>query len=361
MKRRPAVKQVTTSTVQACLGLDLGDEKSHYCLVGCEGEVELRGVVPTERGALAALVRELPPARVVIEASSHSHWVGSLIHSLGAEVYVANPRRLPLITRSSRKNDRNDAEQLARIGRLDVGLLSPVRMRSDECMRERARLRSRALLVRTRARLINSMRSTLKVFGVKPPRCATEYAAQHFPAVITAELHSIIDPLVGTLRVLDEQIKRYDREIALQAKQHFPATAALQQVHGVGPQVSLCYVTALVDPRRFKNARTVGAFVGLTPRSHQSGQRDPRLGVSKEGDPALRSLLVTAATHILRKSSPDSDLKRYGRRIAASGTPRDKNRARIAVARKLAVLLHRLWLTGEVYEPLRNAKATPAT
>jgi transposase len=361
MKRRPAVKKVTTSTVQACLGLDLGDEKSHFCLVGCEGEVELRGVVPTERDALAALVRGLPPARVVIEASTHSHWVASLIHSLGAEVYVANPRRLPLITRSSRKNDRNDAEQLARIGRLDVELLSPVRPRSDECMRERARLRSRALLVHSRVRVINSIRSLLKVFGVKPPRCATEQAAKRMAAVVPQELQSIIEPLVLTVQTLDEQIKRFDREIALQAKQHFPATGALQQVHGVGPQVSLSYVTTLVDPRRFKNARTVGAFVGLAPRIRQSGQCDPRLGISKEGDHALRRLLVTAATHILRKSAPDSDLKRYGRRIAASGTPRDKNRARIAVARKLAVLLHRLWLTGEVYQPLRNAKATAAT
>lgn len=354
------MKKASTSTVQACLGLDLGDETSHYCLVGCEGEVELRGVVPTEREALAALLRGLPPARVVIEASPHSHWVAALIRSLRTEVYVANPRRLPLITRSSRKNDRNDAEQLARIGRLDVELLSPVQLRTDECMRERARLRSRSLLVRTRVRVINSIRSTLKVFGIKPPRCAAEYASKRFPAVIPAELQSIIDPLVLTLQALDEQIKRFDREVELQAKQHFPATSALRQVHGVGPQVSLSFVTALVDPRRFKNARTVGAFVGLTPRSHQSGQSDPRLGVSKEGDPALRSLLVTAATTILRKSSPDSDLKRYGRRIAASGTPRDKNRARIAVARKLAVLLHRLWLTGEVYEPLRNAKATAA-
>ena len=355
------MKKVITSTVQACLGLDLGDEKSHYCLVGCEGEVELRGVVPTERGALAGLVGGLPAARVVIEASTHSHWVASLMRSLRAEVYVANPRRLPLITRSSRKNDRNDAEQLARIGRLDVELLSPVQLRNDECMRERARLRSRSLLVRTRVRVINSIRSTLKVFGLKVPRCAAQYASQRFPAAIPPDLQSIIDPLVLTLQTLDEQIQRFDREVALQAKQHFPATSALQQVHGVGPQVSLSFVTTLVDPRRFKNARSVGAFVGLTPRSHQSGQRDPRLGVSKEGDPALRSLLVTAATHILRKSSPDSDLKRYGRRIAASGTPRDKNRARIAVARKLAVLLHRLWLTGEVYEPLRNAKVAAAS
>ncbi len=229
------MKKATTSTVQACLGLDLGDESSHFCLVGCEGEVELRGVVPTEREALTALVRGLPPARIVIEASTHSHWVAALIHSLGVEVFVANPRRLPLITRSSRKNDRNDAEQLARIGRLDVQLLSPVRPRSDECMRERARLGSRSLLVRTRVRMINKIRSTLKVFGVKPPRCATEQAAKRLAAVIPQELQSILDPLVQSLLTLDQQIKRFDREIALQAKDHFPATGLLQQVHGVGP------------------------------------------------------------------------------------------------------------------------------
>lgn len=350
------MKEVTTSTTQGCLGLDLGDQLTHYCLVGSAGDIELRGTVPTEREALTTLVRSLPDARVVIEASTHSHWVASLIRSLRAEVYVANPRRIPLITRSSRKTDRNDAEQLARIGRLDVQFLSPVHLRGEACMRERARLRSRSLLVRSRVRVVNSIRSTLKVFGIRPPSCAVECAAKRLPAAGPQELRSIIEPLVMVLQALDAQIAHFDREIADQASKHFPATGALRQVHGVGPQVSLAFVTTLVDPCRFKNPRAIGALVGLTPKSHQSGRRDPRLGISKEGDGMLRSLLVTAATHILRRSAPDTDLKRYGRRIAASGTPRDKNRARIAVARKLAVLLHRLWLTGEVYEPLRNAR-----
>lgn len=351
------MKKTSNSTAPACIGFDLGDENSHYCLISAEGEVELRGKVPTERTALSELIMRLPPARMVLEASTQSHWVAALMRSLDREVYVANPRRIPLLTQSSRKTDRNDAEILARIGRLDVQLLSPVHERSEICMRLRASLRARSLLVRSRVRVVNSIRSTLKVFGHKPLSCAPEYVAARILPTVPSDLRPTLEPLFATLQTLNEQIKGFDEHLVASCDQHFPETGVLRQVRGVGPLVALAFITAIGDPRRFKDSRCVGSYLGLTPKSHQSGSSDPRLRISKEGDGTVRSLLVTAATHIMRRSAPDSDLKQFAKRIAASGTPRDKGRARIAVARKLAVLLHRLWLTGEVYEPFRAERA----
>lgn len=354
------MKQGTTQFAQACIGFDLGDDLANYCLIGAEGEVEMRGTVPMERNSLTDLLQALPKGRVVLEASTQSHWVSAVMRSIRDEVYVANPRRLPLLTQSSRKTDRNDAELLARIGRLDVSLLSPVHQRTEACMHARAHLRTRSLLVRMRVRLANSVRSTLKVFGHKPVTCAVECVASRHRPIVPEELISILEPLFASLEAFNQQIKQLDRALEAEAR-HFPESIPLRQIHGVGPLVSLAFVTAIGNPRRFKDSRCIGAYLGLTPKSRQSGAADPRLPISKEGDGTVRSLLVTAATHILRKSAPDTDLKRYGKRIAAGGTPRDKGRARVAVARKLAVLLHRLWLTGEVYEPLRAANTTKRT
>ena len=158
------------------------------------------------------------------------------------------------------------------------------------------------------------------------------------------------------LEAISEQIRHYDAEIKRVGQRQIPAIELFRQVYGVGPLVGLAFAAVIENPRRFSRSRDVGPYIGLTPRIYQSGESNPRLRISKQGDSTLRSLLVTAATHILRRSAPDSDLKRYGRRIAKSGTPRDRARAHIAVARKLAVVLHRIWLTGEVYQPLYRSE-----
>lgn len=209
-------------------------------------------------------------------------------------------------------------------------------------------------------RLVNTIRATLKVFGHKPVRCAAESVAHRMASHIPAELHPILNPLLTTLQTVNKQIQVYDEQLRVQGEGQFPEVRALQQIHGVGPLLSLAFVTAIGDLRRFKDPRSVGAYLGPTPKSRQSGGSDPSLRISKEGDGMVRGLLVTAATHILRGSAPDTDLKRFGKRLAASGTPRDKARARIAVALKLAILLRRLWLTGEVYDPLHATQQVHA-
>ena len=143
-----------------------------------------------------------------------------------------------------------------------------------------------------------------------------------------------------------------DRRVEQMSSEQHPETAILRQVQVVGPNLALAYVATLEDPERFASSRTVGNYVGLAPGQYASGAKTPQLRISKRGDRLLRRLLVNSASYILGPFGQDSDLRRYGERIAWGGSQRDRARARIAVARKLACVLHHLWRTGSVWEPL---------
>jgi len=154
---------------------------------------------------------------------------------------------------------------------------------------------------------------------------------------------------------MSETIRGYDEQIE-EIEKRYPRTKLLKQVYGVGQLIGLTYVLTLEDPGRFSHSRDVGPYLGLTRKMRESGDSEPELGISKAGDGYLRSLLVQAAHCILRKGAPDSDLREWGVRKAVGGK-RAKRRAIVAVARKLAVLLHHLWASGEVYDPLYNRKS----
>ena len=164
---------------------------------------------------------------------------------------------------------------------------------------------------------------------------------------------------MATIGSLTETIRDYERRIERVCKESYPReTGLLQQVPGVGALTSLTFVLTLEDPDRFETSRAVGAYLGLVPAQERSGERDPQKRISKEGDEMLRRLLVSSAHYILGPFGPDSDLRRHGEKIAGRGGKNAKKRAVVAVARKLSVLLHRLWITGEAYEPLHNARLT---
>lgn len=349
------MKQSSVQVPSQTIGIDLSDETASFCAVDAAGEVQQEGSVSMTAEGLREQFGDRASCRVVLEASTQSHWVARCLEELGHDVIVANPRQLHLISKSARKTDRNDARTLARIGRLDPNLLRPVHLRSERCLAVVALLRARKQLVWTRTRLISLVRAESKVHGHRVPTCSPEAFAKRAREAIPTVLRAALNPLLAELESLNSHICHYDREIERLGKHEFPQTRVLRQVRGVGPLVALAFVAVLEDPSRFPDSRQVGAYVGLVPRVYQSGQSDPNLRISKQGDRELRALLVNAATHIMRRSSPDSDLKRHGRRIASRGNPRDRARARVAVARKLAVLLHRLWITAEVYEPLRSA------
>ena len=349
------MKQDTVTADLQTIGLDLGDTRSTLCVVDLQGQIVEEKSVSTTREALTLRFRR-PRARVVMEACGQSNWISALIEELGHEVYVVNPRQLHLITRSVKKTDRNDARLLARLGRADIGLLQPTHRRGLDCQAARTVLNARRALVQTRTRLVNTIRSAAKSYGFKLRGCSSTTFAKLANTNLPQQVRALVQPLLDAILNLDQYIERYNAEVERLGREHFPQTNVLRQIHGVGPQVALAFVTTIEEPKRFARSRDVGPYLGLTPRRDQSGDSDPHLKISKHGDGSTRSLLVGAATAIMRDTAPDTDLKRFGERIAGGTSRRDRGRARIAVARKLSVVMHRLLLTSEVYEPLRHAQ-----
>jgi transposase len=219
-------------------------------------------------------------------------------------------------------------------------------------------MRSRDALVRARVRLINHVRGTVKSLGGRLVKCSSESFAAKAEGRIPAELDLALAPLLALIEAMDEKIRAYDRKIEELAQERYPETALLRQVSGVGALTALTYVLTLEDPARFRDPRAVGSYLGLRPRRADSGDLSPQLHITKAGDEMLRRLLVGAAHYVLGPFGPDTDLRRWGLTVAARGGKRGKRIAVVAVARKLSVLLLRLWETGEAYEPLRNAART---
>jgi transposase len=343
---------ITTLQPVETVGLDLGDRRTNFCHLRANGQRVDEGVVATSRVGLTKFLDGLPRSRVVVEACGHVHWVAEVVARTGHEVIVANPREVRLISQSGRKNDRNDARMLAQLGRVDPELLRPVKLRSEEFRVSRSLLHARDHLVRTRTKLVNLVRGQVKSFGGRVPGGSAasfhKRAAEHVPT----SLREVCAPVLAVLEQLAEQIRVFDRRIEQVSDERHPQTAVLRQVQGVGPILALAYVATIEDPGRFTSSRTVGNYVGLAPGQYASGAKTPQLRISKRGDRLLRRLLVNAASYILGPFGQDSDLRRFGERIARGGSQRDRARARIAVARKLACLLHHLWRTGSVWTPL---------
>jgi transposase len=333
------------------VGLDVSDVYTSVCILDQDGEIVEEGRVRTTITALERRFSALSTCRVVLEVGTHSHWLSHLLTALGHEVIVANPRQVRLIAESDRKRDRTDAEQLARLGRLDPALLRPIRHRGLQAQQDLALLRARDLLVRTRSALISHVRGAVKVVGVRLPACSAasfhRKVAGHLPETLGAALQ----PLVATIAELTSRIRAYDRRVEELLEERYPEGTRLRQVPGVGPLTTLAFLLVIEDPRRFRKSREVGPYLGLVPRQAQSGERAPQLAITKAGDPLLRRLLVQSAHYILGPFGPDSALRRWGLQLAGAGSSRARRRAIVAVARKLSVLLHRLWVTGEVYEP----------
>ena len=338
-------------------GLDLGDKYSYLCLIDTESgevieEVRLR-TTPED------LRRRFEPAQqlhIAIEVGTHSPWVSRILEECGHEVLVANARKVRLIYGNKRKTDKLDAEKLARLARADPQLLYPIEHRSEDSQVHRALIHSREVLVRSRTQLINHVRGTVKSFGCRLPKCSARSFHKKVRDQLPSELTEALGPIVETVGSLTEKIKDYDRRIEELAAERYPETRLLRQVPGVGPLTALTFVLTLEDPQRFRESRSVGAYLGLAPGTDQSGEQDPQKRMSGEGDEMLRRLLVGSAHYILGPFAPDSELRRHGEKIAERGGKNAKKRAAVAVARKLSVLLHRLWVSAEVYEPLHNAR-----
>src|SRR5215207_1449516 len=337
-------------------GLDLGDKYSHLCLLDAgSGEIieesRLRTAPETFRQRFNSMQERL---KIAIEVGTHSPWVSRLLEECGHEVLVANARKLRLIYGKGRKTDKLDAENLARLARVDPKLLYPLKHRGEDSQAHLAIIRSREALVGSRTQLINHVRGAVKSFGARLPKCAARSFHKKALDRLPEELVSALGPLLETIGELTQRIREYERKLEEIATEHYPETKILRQVEGIGTLTALTFVLVLEDPHRFLKSRAVGAYLGLVPGEDQSGESDPQQRVSKEGDKMLRRLMVGSAHYILGPFAHDSDLRRHGLKIAERGGKNAKKRAVVAVARKLSVLLHHLWITGEVYEPLYN-------
>lgn len=343
------------------IGIDLGDKYTFFCVLVKSGSKIEEGRIPTTKDAFGRKFTGMVQARIAIETGTHSRWVQQILAEAGHEVIVANPRKLRMIYGNDTKNDRLDAEQLARVARMDPRLLSPIRHRGEKVQWDLSLLRSRDILVATRTRLVNHVRGVLKSSGIRPRKCSTRSFENHVLELIPEDLKPALLPVFETLSSLNVKISRYDKQIEMLSKDRYPETQLLRQVNGVGSVTALCYILTLEAPWHFKKSRSVGAYLGLRPKQRQSGECDPELRITKAGDSDLRRLLVQSAQYILGPFGKDSDLRRKGLSMAERGGKAAKKRAVVAVARKLAVLLHRLWITGAVYEPLRNSDAKTKT
>jgi transposase len=340
------------------VGVDLGDQWSNYCILGLGGETLAEGQFRTRKQETAEFFQGLATSRVVVEVGTHSAWVREIIAGFGHEVLVANPRLMEGSKRRRRKNDRIDAEKLARLGRIDPKSLHPIQHRSTEVREDLLVLRARDALVKSRTELINSVRGLVKSMGARVSGCSSDAFSQKATTEIPVEVGETLQPLLRLIATLSEEIKVFDQRIEKLAAEKYMHTQLLRQVNGVGPVTSLAYVLTLETPLRFARSRDVGPYLGLVPKQEDSGDSQPQLGISKAGDRMLRKLLVGSAHYILGPFGPDTDLRRFGMRLCERGGKNAKKRAAVAVARKLAVLLHRLWLSGEVYEPLGHGVLT---
>ncbi len=353
--RQSPKRKSKRKALQLTIGIDLGDKTSRYCVLNEDGEIMLEASVRTRRQELVSTFGRMGRQRMAMEVGTHSPWVSRLLASLGHEVMVANARQLQLITCSSRKCDPLDARMLAQMARADPRLLRPIRHRSEQAQLDLVKIRVRARLVEMRTQAANSARGLAKALGERLPSLDTDQLGAAAGQQIAEPLRATLKPLLESVEELTRKIRALDQEIEQIAGERYPETKLLTQVHGVGTLIALSFVLTIDDKQRFGHSRDVGCYLGLRPKRSDSGEREPQLAITKEGDVYLRKLLVQAAQCILRPRAPASDLRRAGERIAGKGSNNAKKRAVVAVARKLAVLLHRLWVTGEVYEPLRNS------
>ena len=345
---------------QAVVGLDVGDRQSHSCVLDLSGGVVAEGVVKTTEASLRVLFEGKGRMRIALEAGTHSPWISRLLIALGHEVLVANPRKLRLIAESDAKHDRADAQLLARLAHVGPALLAPIHTRSAQTQIDLTLIRAREVAVQTRTKIVNAVRGMVKSTGHRLPASPRLTFVPKATEACPKALQPALLPLLRLVQTLTDDIAAYDRLVVEKARA-YPEIEAIQTIHGVGALSAVAFVLGLNNDRsRFKRSRDVGCYLGLKPKQRNSGMQSPQLGITKAGDPLIRRLATQSAQYILGPFGRDSALRRWGLVLASRGGKNAKKRAVVAVARKLVVLMHRIWITQEAYDPMRGVRVQPA-
>ena len=343
----------STESRKIYLGFDVSQETIE--IFGVCGEKTSKGSVKIANNK--ATIREFlakfeKPEKVcvVMETGTHSGWMSRLVEELGMEVIVAHARDLHLIYDSDKKNDALDAEKLARLAQYDRKLLHPTLPMDKEGQEDLLVLKARDLLVRQRTQIINIVRGLLRSLGESDKELTVDNMRESHDK-IPSEYQNVFLPLLEQLSYLEIGIKNYDRQIQKLCKK-YPITDRLRQIKGIGPNTSLAFVLLVGDPRRFSPPGRGCAYFGLTPEQKQSGETDKQCSISKHGNKLMRFLLIQAACYILGPFGEKSELREFGQRISARGGAIARNKAHVAVARKLIPLFLALWRHPELdYDP----------
>lgn len=344
------VAKAKGDSLRETIGIDLGDKTSRYAVLDEAGNLIEESTFRNTPVSIERHFAGRPTARIALEVGMQSAWIERELKRFGHEVIVANARELAWITAADTKNDRNDAIRLARLARADLRLLKQVHHRTAEQQTELSVIRARDALVRARTLLINSVRSVAKGFGYRLPISITPTFGARAVACVPETLRVVISELLAEIDAITIRIEAYDGRIDEIASRH-QEVAKLTKVPGVGQLTAATFVLTLGRAERFAHSRDVGCYLGLCPKQKQSGASDPQLHITKAGNRYLRKLLVQCAHQTMGKWGKDSALRQWGMAKASSGGKNAKKRAIVATARKLAVLLHRLWRTGEAFQP----------
>lgn len=331
--------------VEVYVGLDVSDKSTHLCVVDATGAVCWSGACATDPEVIARTLktRAAGLARVILETGPLSAFLYHGLIERGVPVICVCARHAKgVLSARVNKSDPHDAEGLAQMAR--TGWFKQVRIKADATHMDRARLKIREQLIAARQAIAGQLRGLLKLFGLRLGQVSTPGKRGERLRLLFAQrpdLEPIMAPLIESLEALEVQIARSTRQLAAQAAAD-PVTHRLMTAPGVGPITALVFKSSIEDPERFCRGEDAGAFAGLAPRRNQSGERDYKGRISRAGDPMLRRALYEAANVLLGRVKRPCALRDWGLRLAET---KGTKRARVAVARKLAVLLHRLWLS----------------
>ena len=330
------------------VGLDVSQAETAVCVIDAQGKRHWQGSCRSTPQAIAQILKQRAPFafKVAMETGPLAVWLWHSLRRAGVPIICLHARHVKAaLSIQMNKTDANDAYGLAQIVR--AGWYREVEVKSIESHRLRLLLAARAKLVSMRTTLYGQVRGLLKTFGVVLPAgkgsSFERLVLKGVPADGTVTM--VVNSLLATWKQLTTEIRKLDRVIIKTAAVS-PICRRLMTVPGVGPTTAVAYLATIDQPRRFAKSRNVGPYLGLTPRRHQSGEVDFAGRISKCGDRTMRSLLFEAAGVLLFRNKQASPLKDWGLRLVRRV---GSGKARVAVARKLAVLLHRLWVDETVY------------
>jgi len=348
------MKTTNNSSTKLFIGMDVSEKSIEICALSSKSDmsknIKIANTPKSVNKFIDGYTGDKSFLVFAIETGTHSPWLEELISMKGCKVYVCNARKLRMIWQSDQKSDTRDATMLANMLKFNPKLLYPIKHQKKETRIDLSVIKCRDALVRSRTSMMNCIRGQLRSFGVDTSSLKPYNFSSLAAKIIPNELRCTMDGILAQIKLLELEIRNYDKKIEELCKK-YPVTEKFRNIKGVGPLVSLVFALIISNPERFKRGRHLSSYLGLVPRRYQSGATDRQLSITKAGNCLLRRLLVQSANYIMGPFGQECDLREFGMKIRARGNNIAKKKAKVAVARKLAILMLKLWLSEEEYIP----------